>query len=238
MELVIDIGNTRVKAGLFINNGLHKVLYPDTPTHHLQDAIGDQKIQKVIISSVKKDVQQVRNYWEDHCPTWVLSKDTKLPIEIDYDTPETLGNDRIAGVVGGRFLFNSGPVLSIDIGTCITFDILTAENHYLGGSISPGIDLRYKSMNAFTSSLPLVEIRSMDSFIGNSTETSISTGVINGIAREIDGVIGQYEIQFEGLKTVICGGDARYFVNHLKKKIFANQNLVLLGLHKILLFND
>ena len=161
-----------------------------------------------------------------------------MPIEIAYKTPETLGKDRIAAVIGARFLYPKGPVLAIDAGTCITYDILTEDDVYLGGNISPGAHLRFRAMDEFTHALPLVEQMEVEQLYGQSTEESMATGVITGIAAEMDGMIERYEEEFSGVQTVICGGDARYFVNMLKKKIFANRNLVLLGLHKILLFNE
>lgn len=238
MELVIDIGNTRTKAGLFINNGIHKVLVVDDPMDELFASLEDFSPKSVIISSVKKEVSLVSSYWKEKAQVLVLDEYTSLPVKNKYGTPATLGKDRLAAVIGARFLHSDGPVLAIDAGTCITYDVLTADNEYLGGNISPGATMRFKSLNAFTDALPLVKEYNPEALFGNDTTSSISTGVINGLACEIDGVIGEYEAAFPGLKTVICGGEARYFVNHIKKKIFANQNLVLLGLHKILKFNE
>ncbi len=238
MELVIDIGNTRVKAAVFINNGIHTILYTENADDELYNKLTQYKIQKVIISSVRTDLERVVEFWKSKYSVLVLDHLTPLPIVNTYKTPKTLGKDRIAAVVGARFLHEKGPLLSIDIGTCITYDLLTDDNNYIGGSISPGIELRYKALHTFTSALPLGGQKDIDYLYGDDTETSLSTGVINGITHEIDGFISAYEEQYPTLKTLICGGDARYFVKHLKKKIFANQNLVLLGLHKILLFNE
>ncbi len=238
MELVIDIGNSSVKAAVFINNGIHKVVRCDEATDELKLLVEDFDIKSIIVSSVKQDANAVKRFWEQVAPTLLLDEKLPLPITNKYKSPETLGNDRVAAVVGARFLHPSGPVLAIDAGTCITFDILTGSDEYLGGNITPGAHLRFKAMNEFTSALPLVNDYEFNKLYGQNTEESMASGVINGIVREIDGVIGQYERAFPGLNTVICGGEFRYFVNHLKKKIFANQNLVLLGLHKILKFNE
>ncbi|MFT5511706.1 MAG: type III pantothenate kinase [Bacteroidia bacterium] len=238
MELVIDIGNTRVKAAVFINNGIHKVFNVKEADAALVERVAPFKITSVIVSSVRPITQELRDLWGTVAPLLVLDHTTPLPIHNAYKTPETLGKDRIAAVIGGRFLYPEGPVLSIDAGTCITYDLITSEDVYLGGNISPGIHLRYRAMDEFTSALPLVSKLDVEALYGQSTEESMATGVITGMSAEIDGMITRYESAFPGLKTVICGGDARYFVNNVKKEIFANQNLVLLGLHKILLFNE
>ena len=204
----------------------------------LYDDVKRFKINSIIVSSVRKQNAEQISLWESVAPTIWLDHKTPLPIKNDYQTPETLGRDRIAAVVGGRFLFPQGPVLCIDAGTCITYDVLTEANVYVGGNISPGIHLRYRAMDEFTDALPLVAEVEVNSLFGKSTHDSMSTGVITGMSAEIDGMVMRYEEAFPGIQTIICGGDARYFVNHVKKKIFANQNLVLLGLHKILLFNE
>lgn len=238
MELIIDVGNTRAKAAIFINNGIHKVYGADDGYEGLKSQMNTEDVRVIMISSVRENNDELFDFWSKVAPTTVLSHTTPLPIVSAYKTPKTLGKDRIAAVVGGRFLFSEGPVLAIDIGTCITYDVLTKDDVYLGGNISPGIHLRYRAMDEFTSALPLVDVLEVEKTYGQSTEESMATGVIQGIASEIDGMIHRYETEFKGLQTVVCGGDARYFVNILKKKIFANRNLVLLGLHKILLFNE
>ncbi len=238
MELVIDIGNTKVKAAIFINNGIHKVFTTPKAGDELLSLIKPFPVEAIIISSVRENNEAMFAYWNQVAPTMVLDHKTALPIENAYKTPETLGKDRIAAVIGARFLYPKGPVLAIDAGTCITYDILTEDDVYLGGNISPGAHLRFRAMDEFTHALPLVEQMEVEQLYGQSTEESMATGVITGIAAEMDGMIERYEEEFSGVQTVICGGDARYFVNMLKKKIFANRNLVLLGLHKILLFNE
>lgn len=238
MDLVVDVGNTSVKAALFENNGIHKVIRVKNAFDDLRSELEKYGIERMIVSSTRDNVQEVSVYWKDDFPVVALDHNLPLPIEIAYKTPETLGKDRVAACVGARFLQPEGPLLSIDIGTCITFDLLTADNEYLGGSISPGVELRYRAMHEFTAALPLVDDREVNHPFGYDTTTSLSTGVILGIADEIEGRIGRYEDMFPGLKTILTGGDARYFVNHVKKKIFANQNLVLIGLHKILKYNS
>ncbi len=239
MELVIDIGNTRVKAALFINNGIHKVLRHEEAGKDLYDDVKRFKINSIIVSSVRKQNAEQISLWESVAPTIWLDHKTPLPIKNDYQTPETLGRDRIAAVVGGRFLFPQGPVLCIDAGTCITYDVLTEANVYVGGNISPGIHLRYRAMDRIYP-MPCLWLQKWKSihFLENQLMIACQLACITGMSAEIDGMVMRYEEAFPGIQTIICGGDARYFVNHVKKKIFANQNLVLLGLHKILLFNE
>ncbi len=238
MELAIDEGNTRAKAAVFINNGLHKVVSSDEAGEDLWDQISSNPIERIILSSVRKVSKRTLEFWNSIAPTLLLDHETPLPIENKYETPKTLGKDRIAAVIGGRFLVPDGNILVIDAGTCITYDFLNSDDQYLGGSISPGLKMRYKSLHTFTASLPDVDVTSYDSLIGSNTNDAIASGVINGLTYEINGVISDFEAKYSQLSIVLCGGEAKHFVNRIKKKIFANQNLVLLGLHKILKFND
>jgi type III pantothenate kinase len=238
LELVIDEGNSRAKAALFINNGLNKVVQGDTADKNLWEKISPSKPDRIIISSVRKMSFETMNFWNSIAPTLLLDHETPLPIENLYETPKTLGKDRIAGVVGGRFLIPEGNILVIDAGTCITYDVLNDRDQYLGGSISPGASLRFKGLHHYTESLPEVEAEIFDNPYGTNTNDAIVSGVMNGLIHEINGTIENLEVHFSPLNIVLCGGEAHYFVNRIKKKIFANQNLVLLGLHKILKFND
>jgi len=238
LELAIDEGNTRAKAAVFINNGLHKVVSSDDAGEELWSQIAQHPVERIVLSSVRKVSNDKLEFWNSIAPTLLLDHETPLPIENKYETPKTLGKDRIAAVIGGRFLVEDGNILVIDAGTCITYDFLNSDNQYLGGSISPGLMMRYKSLHTFTASLPEVDNTSYDSLIGTNTNDAIASGVINGLTYEINGVIADFEAKYSQLSIVLCGGEAKYFVNRIKKKIFANQNLVLLGLHKILKFND
>lgn len=235
---MIDEGNTRAKAALFISNGIHRIETSERANEALLAQFDGLKPDKIIISSVRREDAQIRNFWNNLAPTLWLNHHTPLPITNHYKTPETLGKDRLAGLVGGRFLIPDGHILVIDAGTCITYDVLTEQNEYFGGSISPGASLRYKSLNHFTASLPLVNQFETDHLFGTNTKEAIASGVINGLAHEINGTIEAMEKLYNPLQVVLCGGEAGYFVNKIKKKIFANQNLVLLGLHKILQFNE
>ena len=162
---------------------------------------------------------------------------TKIPLQNTYKTPESLGRDRIALAVGANQLFPTNNTLVIDAGTCITYDFIDEKNNYLGGAISPGLQIRLNALHTFTEKLPLVTIKNGSELIGKTTEMSILSGVINGATAEVDGIIDRYKEQFGNLKTVLTGGDANYFVKTLKNNIFANSKVLLNGLNTILNYN-
>jgi type III pantothenate kinase len=159
---------------------------------------------------------------------------TPVPLTIDYKTPETLGRDRIALVAGAAAMYPGKNVLAIDAGSCITYDLVTSAGHYLGGAISPGIDMRLKALNTFTGKLPLVQQQDFYRLIGNTTTTSILSGVINGTVEEVKGIIGHYRSEFENLKVILTGGGQEFLLNKIKSDIFAVPDLLLMGLNKIL----
>ncbi|UII28675.1 type III pantothenate kinase [Fulvivirga maritima] len=166
-----------------------------------------------------------------------LEYNLPLPFTIDYKTPQTLGRDRVAGVAGGQYIFPNANTLVIDLGTCITYDIIDAKNVYHGGGISPGLKMRFKSLHNFTAKLPLIEPTNDFELIGQSTKESILSGVINGMISEIDGIIRMYTDKFAHLQIIMCGGDAKFFENRIKANIFVAPELVLTGLNRILLYN-
>ncbi len=166
----------------------------------------------------------------------LLNPKSNLPIHLDYKTPETLGFDRVCNAVAISVLKNSINTVSIDIGTCIKFDFVQ-DKTYKGGSISPGIKLRYKSLHDYTAKLPLLNFSESVTLIGKSTSSSIHSGVINGIQAEINEMIHLYEQKFVDLTFFVTGGDAQHFDFEGKNNIFANENLTLLGLYKIYQLN-
>lgn len=166
-----------------------------------------------------------------------LNSKTKVPLINKYSTPKTLGFDRIAAAVGANFLIPNSNLIIIDIGTALTIDFVNDKNEYIGGNISLGIDMRFKALNEFTDKLPLIKKDDKRSLIGTSTETAIRNGVMNGIAYEIEGVINKLEEDFTNINTFLTGGDAFFFDKLYKNNIFANANLVLIGLNRILEYN-
>jgi type III pantothenate kinase len=166
-----------------------------------------------------------------------LDVSTKVPFQNHYKSPETLGVDRIALVSAAVKNYKEHNVLIIDAGTCITYDFINRENKYLGGAISPGIRLRYQSLNNLTANLPLIKTKMPQNVIGNTTEESIHSGIINGIINEIEGTISRYDEKYKDLTVILTGGDANFLSKRLKSSIFANSNFLLEGLNYILEFN-
>lgn len=238
MDLIIDIGNTKTKLGLFVNSGIQTVEEYLNEDPNLVVKLKDLEAQRSIVSSVRGWWAELAASIHSGKPVLYLDHTTELPVTNAYETPDTLGKDRIAGIVGAQFLHPGSNCLVIDAGTCVTYDILTAEGVYLGGNISPGLEMRARAMHQFTESLPLVRDFGEQNLIGKNTHQAISSGILNGLLREINGTIDAYRQEYSDLKVILCGGEARYLVNQLKGEIFANRNLVLIGLHKILQYND
>ena len=195
------------------------------------------KITNAIVSSVdfftKDEELELRTMVE----LTIVSHKLQLPYTNNYATPKTLGVDRIALVCGAAIQFSNKNVLIIDAGTCITYDFLNDKNEYLGGAISPGIRIRYKSLHDYTSKLPFLQSKEPKNFIGDNTIESINSGVVNGVVQEIDGIINQYRKKYIDLTVVLTGGDTNFLSKQLKSSIFANQNFLLEGLNGILIFN-
>jgi type III pantothenate kinase len=171
-------------------------------------------------------------------PMHILNAESNLPFDIKYETPETLGPDRIAGVLGVWSKNTKINHLVVDIGTCITYDFLSSENEYFGGSISPGLDMRLKSLHYFTANLPRVEEAKNVKLIGTTTESSIKSGVYSGILHEITGVINEYKNRFTSLQITITGGDLQLFSEHFNFQYSENSELVLFGINKFLHYQN
>ncbi|MGV6831257.1 MAG: type III pantothenate kinase [bacterium] len=240
MNLIIDIGNTSAKVAVYRKSKLLKkavVSHNDWLTRAQSYLNKHKRINNAIVSTVggsfKKDIHSLKK--DVHLV--VLSSKTKVPFQNRYTTPTTLGVDRIALAAAACGKYSNKNVLVIDAGTCITYDLVTNQNEYLGGGISPGIRLRYTSLNNLTANLPLLTKKNPSKIIGNSTNTAIHSGVIYGVSFEIDGVIEHYMDDYEDLTVILTGGDAKFLSKRLKNSIFANSNFLLEGLNNILEFN-
>ncbi len=240
MRLIIDFGNTLKKIAIFNKNELIQLYVFENFDLEALKLIAKKhpNIQSAIISSVIHYPKNIDDFLESSYFFIKLNSKTLVPITNKYKSPATLGNDRIAAVVAASNKFNKKNLLVIDAGSCITFDYINREREYLGGAISPGIQLRLKALNSFTDKLPLLESENINYLIGETTEQSILSGVINGIAAEIDGVISRYIESYEDLTIIMSGGDHKYFDKRLKNNIFALPNIVILGLNVILNFNE
>jgi type III pantothenate kinase len=240
MNLIIDIGNTRIKTAVFENDTLLEVLVFDTNVLFEKVAflIDKYTIDKGIVSSVQNISTNVLDQLNKKVPFLVLDSSTKVPFKNLYKTPKTLGVDRIALVSNAVEKFHKKNVLIIDAGTCITYDFVNEHKEYLGGAISLGIEMRYKALHTYTSKLPLLEKIIPLHFIGKTTAENIHSGVNNGVLNEINGVIEQYERENSFLTLVLTGGDTYFLAKQLKSSIFANPNFVLEGLNTILIYNN
>ena len=241
MNLIIDVGNTNVKLAVFnqdekmIDKHVVKVKYLKSS---IKKTVKEYpSIKNVILSSVGKLETSDLDYIESHFNTLILDSKTKLPFKNLYKTPKTLGVDRIALVCASVRQYPNNNVLIIDAGTCITYDFITDKNKYLGGAISPGIRVRYQSLNNLTANLPLLDTKIPNEIIGDTTENSIHSGVIKGVLNEIDGVISEYKVKYQDLTVILTGGDTKFLSKQLKSSIFANSNFLLEGLNFILDFN-
>lgn len=239
MNLVIDTGNTLTKLALF--QGREMVSFSNFEGVDAKQIVkfcdSNLLIKNAILSTVKEYPSEIDEFLGQRYNTVFFSHHTSVPILNKYSTPETLGKDRLAGVVGARQLFPASDNLVIDAGTAITYDLITAAGEYLGGAISPGIAMRYKALHTFTSRLPLLDYYNNAQLIGDDTSTCIHSGVLNGAVAEMEGIIQRYQLLYPALKIILTGGDHNYFDKRLKIKTFAAPNLVLGGLNLILDFN-
>lgn len=247
MKLVLDFGNTLQKIALFKNNELCKFgTLKELTRTGLQEEIAslfqgmndEDTVQSCILSSVINFPAGISDYLRDHYQFIEFSHQTPIPVVNRYKSPETLGKDRLASAIGAYFLNQSQNSLAITAGTCITFDFINASGEYLGGAISPGLKMRFKALHTFTSQLPLIENPDEPVLTGTNTYESITSGVINGIVNEIEGMISDYTTLYPGLKVILSGGDYKYFADRLKSPIFALPNLVLAGLNQVLEYNE
>lgn len=239
LSFSIDIGNSRVKVGLFKGKSLLKVFSFQKNEFPSSQELSELKVEQAMVSSVlaKKETDELLEALK--IKIRYLDQNCKLPFANLYKSPDTLGKDRIAAVVGTMVQFPKENVLVIDLGTCITYDFLNNKAEYWGGAISPGVQMRLKAMHQFTSQLPLLEweVDKIPALIGDTTKNSLLSGAINGAIAEIDGTIEKYKSEYPGLNIMITGGGASFFEKKLKNTIFADSNLVLKGLNEILFYN-
>ncbi len=235
-NLCIDFGNTFSKIGYFENEKLIEY-FPKINSSTVVNYCESFDFEQIMICSVTKSAEDLkREFGILNKPVTILTVDTKLPIQKNYETPETLGADRIAAAVGATVVFPDTNCLIIDAGTCIKYDFIEKGKVFQGGIIAPGLKMRFKAMHHFTKKLPLInEIEPWPKLIGKNTNQAMKSGVLNGMAAEINGIIEQYEAELTKFKIILCGGDATVFESRLKKPTFVVPELVTLGLNRILI---
>jgi len=240
MNLIIDVGNTRIKLAVFNERQLlYKFVSDKADFASTLGSIRNQypTITHCILANVGEFSEDSSTMLYDHFTVVKLDHNTKVPFNSEYGTATTLGVDRIALVSAAAIEFPKKNVLVIDAGSCITYDFITADELYLGGAISPGIQMRYKAVHTFTANLPLLEPKLPIIQTGNSTETSIHSGILQAVVFEIEGFVRMYEKKYPDLTVILTGGDAHFLRDSLKSDIFANSNFLLEGLNFILELN-
>jgi len=240
MELILDLGNTNQKIAMFdAGNLIWFKTDKQINLSHVRNIIKQNAgIDSCILSSVVKVPATLQSFLEKQFRFILLDEHTPLPILNLYHTPETLGMDRLASAVAVFNQFPGHPALIIDAGTAVTYDVVTKKGEYIGGSISPGMNMRFRALHTFTKKLPLLTYSEIDFLAGDDTDKSVLSGVINGMAAEMKEMIACYRKEYPGIKIILSGGDLNYFVNRLKISIFALPNIVIYGLQQILAFND
>ena len=240
MNLTIDIGNTRSKIAIFKQNEITEIITEKEYSVSVLKEIflRNSEIKSTILSSVKDTDPEIITFLKEKSNYFIdLNKDTPIPIENFYETKATLGKDRLAAIIGANNIFPNTSVLVVDMGTAITFDFINNKNQYLGGTISLGLEMRFKALNQFTGKLPLLNKKEDYHIIAKTTEDAIISGVQNGIIFETDSYIYKLKERYEDLKVILTGGDAIFFDKKLKNAIFVNLNLNFIGLNRILEYN-
>ncbi|MEO5651173.1 MAG: type III pantothenate kinase [Ginsengibacter sp.] len=236
--LCFDFGNTRLKCGVFVMNELTEVIQMgDDNPKTIEDLLGKYHPECTILSSVIDHNEEVEKVLTGSSFFTKLNASVRLPFTTPVTKPETIGADRLALAAFAACNYGGQNNLVIALGSCITYNFINKYNSFLGGSISPGMEMRFKSLHSFTAKLPLVKESWNFPLIGYDTHTNILSGVLLGMASEIDGIINEYKEKFEKFNVLLTGGDTVNFVRHLKNKIFADPYLILKGLYAISKYN-
>ncbi len=233
MNLLIDIGNTRAKWAIYQKG---QCIVPSTVEQI--DDIPWQSVQHTIVCHtgsldhplLSKAVEQLKYII-------LLDHQTNIPFTNLYKSPKTLGTDRVALVAGAQAIYPEQACLVIDTGTCMTYDFIDAQARYIGGNISPGLDMRLRAMHLLTDKLPLVDPQYHAQLLGSTTTEAIQNGALHGLIYEIEGLIKRLELRYVNFKTILTGGNADYLSDYIKSDIFVHSDLLMVGLNKILELN-
>jgi type III pantothenate kinase len=235
MILVVDVGNTRIKAAVFEDDILVQnfVFVKEELEKNIKNILKIFiNISHLVVSSVGNIEKQSFLEFKNEVEVHFVSHNDAFPFVNEYETPQTLGIDRMVLAAGATLQFPGQNRLVIDAGTCITFDFINESDKYLGGAIAPGLQLRYKSLHDFTAKLPLLTLESPRAMVGKSTIESIHSGVVNGLVYEIDGFIDEYRAISSNFIIILTGGDTDFLAKRLKNTIFANSNFLLESLYQ------
>ena len=236
--LCFDFGNTRKKCGVFSDDRFSgELVLEDDGEETIAGVIGQYHPDRSILSSVIDHNPAMVELLKRKTHFHLLDHYSKVPVTTPVGKPDTIGADRLALVVGATDLFPGKNNLVIGLGSAITYNYVNKYKEFIGGGISPGMEMRFRSLQTFTAKLPLVKPDWNFPLAGYDTRTNILSGVILGMAKEIDGMIGAYEERYDNINVVLSGGDSSYFLRHLKKKIFADPHLIFKGLYAISEYN-
>lgn len=236
--ICLDFGNTRQKLAIFKDDQLSEVIVlSDDSAAHLKEIISLHKPDRSILSSVIDHPAAIEEVLKANTSFHKLSNASKLPFTLPVGKPETMGADRLALAAASCFLFPDQNNLAIGLGTCITYNFINQQGAFIGGSISPGMEMRFQSMHQFTALLPLVKGHWNVPLIGYDTATNLQSGVVLGMAKEIDGIISLYRERYGNFNALLTGGDTHLFQPYLKKEIFADPHLIFKGLYAISQYN-
>ncbi|MEY4381166.1 MAG: hypothetical protein RJA92_546, partial [Bacteroidota bacterium] len=232
--LCFDFGNTRLKCAVFEGRDLQEIIHlSDDSVKTIEEVLENHHPTKIILSSVIKHREGLEQQLGAAAKFHMLGHASKLPITTPVGKPETIGADRLALCSAAVDLFEGQHNLAIGLGTCITYNFVNKYHEFLGGSISPGMNMRFRAMHEQTALLPLIEAQSQFPLVGYDTKTNLLSGVILGMAKEIDGIIEAYGQKYSNFNVLLTGGDMPFFVPHLKNRIFADPNLIFKGLYAI-----
>lgn len=237
-DLCVDLGNSFAKTGLFRENRLEEIHWR-LGFDDLLAYAGRVRPRRMMLSSVGRTEEELRAVFSNITPEiFLLTPQLPVPLTNAYDTPHTLGADRVAAAVGARALRPDAACLVIDLGTCITYDFVDERGAFQGGLISPGLRMRFRALHSFTQRLPeLQPDEVIPPLVGKNTRHAMQSGVLNGLVAELNGIVARYREIHPDFQTVVCGGDARFFESSFQTPIFAVPELVLVGLHRILQHN-
>lgn len=237
--LCFDFGNTRLKCAVFRDAALAEVLsLEDDNDHTIRGLIDTYRPDRSLLSSVVLHNPAVETLLLEASAFHKVDHHSKLPITVPVNKPETMGADRLAMAVAAHTAFPGRNNLVVGLGTAITYNFINKKGEFLGGGISPGLEMRLKSLQTFTAKLPLVEKNWLFPLIGYDTRTNILSGVVLGMGGEIDRMIDLYAEKYRNLNVLLTGGDSAYFAHHVKNKIFADLNLIFKGLYAISELNN
>ncbi len=232
--ICFDFGNSRYKAAIFKNGQLDEiVVLEEASIQTLKNLVEQWKPTKTILSSVVHHDKAIESFLETIAPFHLIGPHTQLNFSTPVGKPETIGADRIALCAAAVHMYPNQHTLAISLGTCITYNFINNSHEFLGGSISPGMQMRFKSMHEQTALLPLIKPTKGFPLVGYDTKTNLLSGVVWGMAAEINGIIEAYEAKYSNFNVLLTGGDLSYFVPRLKKRIFADPNLIFKGLYAI-----